>query len=75
MQVGANKSLVLIPVAMPHPAPQHQVWVDAAVQIFFSIGVGWGSLTTMSSFNKYSNPCLKVGSEPADVRFCCYIRI
>ncbi|XP_059150795.1 sodium- and chloride-dependent glycine transporter 1-like isoform X2 [Physella acuta] len=34
---------------------EFKVWGDAAVQIFFSVGMAWGSLITMSSYNKFSH--------------------
>ena len=36
-----------------------QVWSDAAVQILYSLGVGFGSLLTMGSYNKFNNNCHK----------------
>ena len=33
------------------------VWVDAAVQVFYSIGVGFGVHLTYASFNKFHNNC------------------
>jgi len=35
------------------------VWVDAAVQVFYSIGVGFGVHLTYSSFNKFNNNCYR----------------
>ncbi|XP_033743262.1 sodium- and chloride-dependent GABA transporter 1-like [Pecten maximus] len=32
-----------------------QVWGDAAVQIFYSVGMAWGGLITMASYNKFHN--------------------
>ncbi|ESO93994.1 hypothetical protein LOTGIDRAFT_205669 [Lottia gigantea] len=32
-----------------------QVWGDAAVQIFYSMGMAWGGLITMASYNKFHN--------------------
>ncbi|XP_022079528.1 sodium- and chloride-dependent glycine transporter 1-like isoform X2 [Acanthaster planci] len=32
-------------------------WKDAANQIFYSLGISFGSLTTMASFNRFHNNC------------------
>ncbi|XP_067624068.1 sodium- and chloride-dependent glycine transporter 1 [Eurosta solidaginis] len=32
-----------------------KVWADAAIQIFFSLGPGWGGIINMASFNKFRN--------------------
>lgn len=36
-----------------------QVWVNAAAQIFNSIGIGYGSFLAMSSYNSFNNNVLK----------------
>ncbi|KAK4879884.1 hypothetical protein RN001_008030 [Aquatica leii] len=32
-----------------------KVWADAAVQIFFSLGPGWGGIVNMASYNNFRN--------------------
>jgi solute carrier family 6 amino acid transporter-like protein 5/7/9/14 len=32
-----------------------QVWADAAVQIFYSLGPGWGGIVNMASYNSFRN--------------------
>ncbi|XP_014241849.1 sodium-dependent noradrenaline transporter [Cimex lectularius] len=36
-----------------------QVWVDAAVQIFFSVGAGFGVHLSYASYNNFKNNCFK----------------
>ncbi|XP_076470937.1 sodium- and chloride-dependent glycine transporter 2-like isoform X2 [Babylonia areolata] len=35
------------------------VWVEAALQVFYSLGPAWGGLIAMASYNKFENNCLR----------------
>lgn len=36
-----------------------QAWCDAAVQVFFSLGTGWGTVPTMASFSRFKNNSIR----------------
>ncbi|XP_012936077.1 sodium- and chloride-dependent betaine transporter [Aplysia californica] len=36
-----------------------QTWVEASLQVFYSLGPCWGGLITMASYNKFSNNCMR----------------
>ncbi|XP_050406661.2 sodium- and chloride-dependent GABA transporter 1 isoform X1 [Patella vulgata] len=36
-----------------------QIWAQAMMQIFFSMGMGWGALITMASYNKFNNNVMR----------------
>ncbi|CAL1274531.1 unnamed protein product [Larinioides sclopetarius] len=42
-----------------HKLLDTQVWVDAAVQVFYSVGVGFGVHLTYASYNNFHNNCYR----------------
>ncbi|XP_046584048.1 sodium-dependent proline transporter-like [Haliotis rubra] len=36
-----------------------KVWRNGASQVFFSAGIGWGGIATLSSYNKFHNNCYR----------------
>ncbi|XP_041657319.1 sodium- and chloride-dependent GABA transporter ine [Cheilinus undulatus] len=56
---GAVKGIVFFIVPEWEKLLSVEVWVNAAAQIFNSIGIGFGSLLAMSSYNSFNNNVLK----------------
>ncbi|XP_043430210.1 sodium-dependent dopamine transporter [Prionailurus bengalensis] len=42
-----------------HRLCESSVWIDAATQVCFSLGVGFGVLIAFSSYNKFTNNCYR----------------
>ncbi|KAM8974922.1 sodium-dependent serotonin transporter [Pelodytes ibericus] len=46
-----------------------EVWIDAAAQIFFSLGPGFGVLLAFASYNKFHNNCYQDALVTSSVNF------
>ncbi|XP_050406474.1 sodium- and chloride-dependent GABA transporter 1 isoform X1 [Patella vulgata] len=36
-----------------------QIWTESLLQLFFSMGMGWGAFITMASYNKFNNNVMR----------------
>ncbi|ESO94021.1 hypothetical protein LOTGIDRAFT_104703, partial [Lottia gigantea] len=52
---GFRKGIDFYVIPKPEKLLDPKVWGDAATQIFYSLGIGFGGLLTMSSYNKFRN--------------------
>ncbi|KAK3105859.1 hypothetical protein FSP39_007225 [Pinctada imbricata] len=42
-----------------HKLLEIEVWIEAALQVFYSLGPAWGPLITMASYNRFNNNCYR----------------
>ncbi|XP_020371662.1 sodium- and chloride-dependent GABA transporter 1-like [Rhincodon typus] len=56
---GAKAGILFFLTPIWNKLLEVQVWVNAAAQIFNSIGIGFGTMISMASYNKFNNNVLK----------------
>lgn len=52
---GAIKGLKVFLIPRMEDLLKFDVWCDAAVQMFYSAGLGWGGIPTLASYNSFNN--------------------
>uniref|UniRef100_A0A0B6ZDJ3 Transporter n=2 Tax=Arion vulgaris TaxID=1028688 RepID=A0A0B6ZDJ3_9EUPU len=52
---GAAEGIMFYIIPRWEKLSEFSVWGDAALQIFYSVGMAWGGIITMASYNKFSN--------------------
>ncbi|XP_046365633.2 sodium-dependent proline transporter-like [Haliotis rufescens] len=59
LQPGATDGLLYYVVPDFPKLLQIQVWLEASLQVFYSLGPGWGMISTAASYKKFHQPCLR----------------
>ncbi|XP_005095077.3 sodium- and chloride-dependent glycine transporter 2 [Aplysia californica] len=57
---------IVAPLKLTHLMPMEyskladpKTWIEASIQVFYSLGPAWGGLITMASYNKFNNNCMR----------------
>ncbi|XP_046562234.1 sodium- and chloride-dependent glycine transporter 2-like [Haliotis rubra] len=59
IQPGAGSGLLYYVTPDFRKLQDVKVWLEAFLQVMYSLGLGWGTIGTASSYNKFHEPCHK----------------